>query len=306
MPRPAFMRDVESTAGSVSQVLIASALIAGLVACTIGFTESLQHPETPTLSDSWKSVAEQARRFTLPEEPTLIRDSPMQTWLKGREDIWGQGAQAVKQIVAGTVGDHKLRVLSGFGPFQNHKAERYLAYGFPPGKLGHASRHNNIHMSTLRSALEHVWATPRTPGTFIMAWLQRHVGEGSLVTESIDSIAPQLAEFMPEGCLRDDRFVDSGQSPGVAAELLRASDCRSISARQAPSAAPRHIAPIAEPYVRVLLPLQLHARREGRGRDGHELRPLPQPPPPNRRHQASYAPAPFGAPAAAPLPVLAR
>lgn len=227
----AMVRAIPAAAGSVSQVFVASALIAGLVALTIGFTDSLQHPETAILSDSWKSVAEQARRLTLPEEPTLIRDSPMQAWLKGRADIWGQGSHEIKAVVAGTVGDHKLRMLSGFGPFMNHKAERYLAYGFPPGSLGHASKHKNMQLRTLSSALEHVWATARTPGTFIMAWMQRHVGEGSLVTESIDSIAPQLAEFMPEGCLRDDRFVDSIKSQP---ELLRASDCRSITARQAP------------------------------------------------------------------------
>ena len=225
------VRAIPPAAGSLSQVFIASALTAGLVALTIGFTDSLQHPETAILSDSWESVAEQARRLTLPEEPTLIRDSPMQAWLKGRADIWGQGSHEIKQVVAGTVGDHKLRILSGFGPFLNHKAERYLAYGFPPGRLGHASRHTNMHLRTLSTALEHVWATPRTPGTFVVAWMQRHVGQGSLVTESIDSIAPQLAEFMPEGCLRDDRFVDSIKSQ---TELLRASDCRSITARQAP------------------------------------------------------------------------
>ena len=231
---------IDSAAGSVQRVFIASALIAALVALTIGFTDSLEHPETPILSDSWKSVAEQARRITLPEEPTLIRDSPMQAWLKGREDIWGHGPHSIKQVVVGNVGDHRLRMLSGFGPFLNHKAERYLAYGFPPGRLGHASRHKLIQVLTLQKALEQVWATPSTPGAFIVAWMQRHVGEGRLVTESIDSIAPQLAEFMPEGCLRDDRFVDSAQSQDIAADLLRASDCRSITARYAPSATLRH------------------------------------------------------------------
>jgi hypothetical protein len=224
------VRDIPAAGGSVSQVFIVSGLIAGLVALTIGFTDSLQHPDTAILSDSWESVAEQARRFTLPEEPTLIRDSPMQAWLKGRADIWGQGSREIKQVVAGTVGDHRLRILSGFGPFLNHKAERYLAYGFPPGRLGHASKHTNVYLRTLSSALEHVWATPSTPGNFVVAWMQRHVGQGSLVTETIDSIAPQLAEFMPEGCLRDDRFVDSITSQ---TELLRASDCRSITARLA-------------------------------------------------------------------------
>ena len=229
--RELMVRAIPPAAGSVSQVFLVSALIVGIVALTIGFTDSLQHPETAILSESWESVAEQARRLTLPEEPTLIRDSPMQAWLKGRADIWGKGSQEIKQVFAGAVGGHSLRVLTGFGPFLNHKAERYLAYGFPPGRLGHASKHKNVYLRALSSALEHLWATPSTPGTFAVAWMMRHVGQGSLVTESIDSSAPQLAEFMPEGCLRDDRFADSIKSQ---AELLRASDCRSITARQAP------------------------------------------------------------------------
>ena len=171
------VRDIPAAGGSVSQVFIVSGLIAGLVALTIGFTDSLQHPDTAILSDSWESVAEQARRFTLPEEPTLIRDSPMQAWLKGRADIWGKGSQEIKQVFAGAVGGHSLRVLTGFGPFLNHKAERYLAYGFPPGRLGHASKHKNVYLRALSPALEHLWATPSTPGAFAVAWMMRHVGQ---------------------------------------------------------------------------------------------------------------------------------
>ena len=105
---------VEAPSGSVQQVFLASAVIAGCIAFTIGLTDSFVHPETPILEDSWERVAEEARRYVLPEEPMLLRDSPMQAWLKGRDDLWGQGPhwwqgpEGFSKAVSGSPGDLKV------------------------------------------------------------------------------------------------------------------------------------------------------------------------------------------------------
>jgi hypothetical protein len=244
----------------------------------------------------------------------LLRDSPMQAWLKGRDDLWGQGPhwwqgpEGFSKAVSGSPGDLKVRLQSGKGPFVNHDAERYMAYGLASGRIGHDSPHKHTKIVTLREALARVWASVRTPGNLVAAFLLRISGQGQCVTESLDSVAPQLAAFMPSGCLRDDSYFAELRDDLVEADVQKLHDCRQFTARcgRALAHAAQHacIARSSPPACAIAMP-QLFAGRERRA-DGRAVRLLPQPAPASRRHQANHAAAPFCTAPAAPLPVLAR
>ena len=240
----------------LTETLITTAALVAFVACAAALALELSHTDervdTLVAIRDWSFLSDEAASGNLPSTPILIRNSPAQRWLKTLDgDIWTKAG--VLSSAEAEAGDYNVKLLSSAAQtFINHNVDRYDSYGFAPGRVGQVPTHDRS-VPTLRSALQTLWpaddgtcdgatcgwkkalrwwctesATRRqwTPGCFAVPMRMRHY-----LSAVMSDFAPQLASplqaFLPDGCLRDDRFMDSAEWTGV--DLSQTSTCRDLS-----------------------------------------------------------------------------
>ena len=176
----------------------------------------------PTLD--WSVVQDGAAlRGELPPTPVLLRGSPMQAWHTAHRDAWA--VSTVAALAAETdAGDYNVTWLSQrhTRDFINHNRERYDQYDFVDGSEGSAPRHQR-RVATLRSALRELWRDSSSSDD----------SSSHYVTAFIDDLPRQpfqtLTEWLPAGCLRDDRFEAASEWDESVADHSTLADCRNLN-----------------------------------------------------------------------------
>ena len=164
----------------------------------------------------WTNAVESGH---LPTTPVLLRNSPMQQWWQANSQTFSIDAITALAATSPT-GDYNVTWLSqreapvaglyDVDTFLNHNVERYEGYGFASGREGASPRHTR-RARTLRHALRELWADVSATSSSSDAAASSSSGRAShYVTAFMDDFAPSLAqpltEWLPAGCLRDDRF----------------------------------------------------------------------------------------------------
>ena len=219
----------------IAILLSARRYIDGFANSTVDVDSNQQQDSTPhetvaslEWADVWKSAAEFGR---LPLAPVLLRNSPMQRWWESNSQQLSIDTVAALAETSPT-GDYNVTWLGQnegpidglYGPkvFLNHNAERYDGYRFARGREG-ALPHHTRRARTLRQALRELWATDPAGSR-----------GASYVTTFMDDSAPSLAqpltEWLPDGCLRDDRFSEAVSWDASVADYSTFSDCRDLNA----------------------------------------------------------------------------
>ena len=158
----------------------------------------------------------------LPETPVLLQASPMQTWHARHCNAWD--VANVAAIAAETdAGDYNVTWLSQRHnrTFLNHNRKRYTSYHFVDGDEGSYPRHQR-RVAALRHALEQLWRENHT-----LSDTSHYVS--AFTDDFVPSLAQTLTEWLPAGCLRDDRFTDAGAWDEAIPDYSTLADCRNLN-----------------------------------------------------------------------------
>ena len=172
----------------------------------------------------WSEVeASAALHGTLPATPVLLRGSPMQAWHAAHGDAWA--VETVAALAAGThAGDYNVTWLSQnqSRTFLNHNRQRYDAYSFPQHGEGATPRHQR-RAAPLRNALRELWRDEASASDNVSHYVT------AFVDDFVPSLAKTLMEWLPAGCLRDDRFDAASDWDESIADYSTLANCRDLN-----------------------------------------------------------------------------
>lgn len=169
----------------------------------------------------------------LPLMPVLVRNSPMQEWWASSAGRVWDVASVAELAETTDAGDYNVTMLSQDTPpldihdrftFLNHNADRYANYGFRDD--GEGSRPHHARKTVpLRHAVRAMWT--QSPDAAAMRTTVHY--STAPADDFVPALARTLMEWLPEGCLRDDRFeVARSWDPSVD-DYSQLADCRDLN-----------------------------------------------------------------------------
>ena len=173
---------------------------------------------------------------TLPTTPTVLKDSPATHWWRKNRGLWDlvHLSHLAYQTPAG---EYNVTLLSQLvGPiegvydattFLNHNTERYHSYSFVDGREGSKPHHLRRAMP-LKKALRELWKPPPKEDTG-MCQAEYHYAT-AVVEDFVPELSQTVMEWLPENCLRDDRFEAARQwDEKTVPKYETLADCRDLN-----------------------------------------------------------------------------